>query len=94
MRKMLKSLAVGSLLLLGTGACADLEVVNLNDPDAERSLATAGDVESLISGAYNTWFRGVYDYSGPGMFLSAASFQHTAPWANAGMPPAGIIGRR
>ena len=85
MRISFKHLVVGSLLLFGAGACADLEVVNLNDPDAGRSLATAGDVESLIAGAYNTWFNGVYAYGGPGMFLSNAAFQHNAPWSNAGM---------
>jgi len=93
MRTMLRYLAVGSLLLLGTGACSDLEVVNLNDPDAGRSLSSAGDVESLISGSYNTWFNGVYNYSGPGMFLSNQAFQHTAPWANAGMEQYGRLPR-
>jgi hypothetical protein len=85
MRKTLKHLVIGSLLLVGAGACADLEVVNLNEPDAGRSLSTAGDVESLIGGAYNTWFNGIYAYGGPGMFLSNASFQHNAPWSNSGM---------
>ncbi len=93
MRKWLKYLAVGSLLLLGTGACADLEVVNQNAPDAARSLSSAGDVESLVSGAYNTWFNGVYSYSGPGMFLSNQAFQHTAPWANSGMEQYGRLPR-
>jgi hypothetical protein len=93
MRNAIKNLLVGSLLLLGTAACADLEVVNLNDADAERALATAGDVEALIAGSYNTWFRGVYAYSGPGMFLSNAAFQHNAPWANAGMEVYGRIPR-
>jgi len=85
MRILLKHLAVGSLLLLGAAACTDLEVVNQNDADAERALATAGDVESLIAGSYNSWFSGVYSYYGPGMFLSNAAFQHNAPWSNSGM---------
>jgi len=93
MRKWLKYLAVGSLLLLGTGACADLDVVNQNAPDAARSLSSAGDVESLISGSYNTWFDGVYNYSGPGMFLSNQAFQHTAPWANSAMEQYGRLPR-
>jgi hypothetical protein len=70
--------------LLGA-ACVDLEVTNPNSPDAQRALSTPGDIESLVAGAYNTWFNGNYPYSGPGLFLSNASFQHTAPWANGGM---------
>jgi len=93
MTKTLRTFLVGSMLLLGAGACADLDVVNPNDADALRALASAGDVESLIVGGYNTVFNGVYAYSGPGMFLSNASFQHNAPWANAGMEHYGRIPR-
>ena len=93
MRKTLKHLLVGSLLLLGAGACADLEVVNLNDPDAGRSLSSAGDVESLIKGGYNTWFSGIYSYNGPSPFLSNQAFQHNAPWSNFGMEQYGRLPR-
>ena len=58
MRKAFKVLAIGSLVLFGASACADLEVTNLNAPDAARSLASAGDVSSLIAGGYNTFFAG------------------------------------
>jgi hypothetical protein len=94
MRDIFKYLVVGSMLLLGAAACADLDVVNPNDADASRALATAGDVESLIVGGYNTWFNGVYAYGGPGLFLSNASFQHNAPWANAGMELYGRLPRQ
>ena len=93
MRHSYRNLAVGALLLAGA-ACADLDVVNPNDADAGRALNTAGDVVSLIGGSYNTWFNGVYSYSGPGLFLSNASFQHTAPWANAAMEFYGRIPRQ
>lgn len=86
-------LALGALFVAGATACADLEVTNLNDPDASTALASAGDVESLIAGAYNTWYAGTYSVSGPGMFLSNASFQHNAPWANFGMEVYGRIPR-
>jgi len=69
------------LSLFAIGACADLEVVNLNEPDRERVLASMDDVTSLISASYNTWFHGVYSYAGPGLFLSQAPFQHSSPWA-------------
>lgn len=93
MRKYLKNLAVGSLLLFGATACADLEVVNQNDPDADRSLVTAGDVISLVGGSFNSWFYGNYNYYGPAMATSNAAFQHNAPWANAGMEKYGRLPR-
>ncbi len=93
MRKTLKHLVVGSLLIFSTTACADLEVLNQNEPDAARSLATAGDVLSLIGGSYNSWFYGNYSYYSAGMALSNAAFQHNAPWANAGMEKYGRIPR-
>jgi hypothetical protein len=92
-RNSFKHLVVGSLLLLGGGACADLDVANLNDADAARALSTPGDVESLISGSFNSWFQGVHDYSGSSMFQSNAAFQHTAPWGNSGMEFYGRIPR-
>lgn len=94
MRNLIRNLAVGSMLVLGASACADLDVVNPNDADAARALTTAGDVESLIVGGFNTVHNGVYSYSGPGLFLSNASFQHNAPWANAGMELYGRIPRQ
>lgn len=94
MRHLYRKLAIGALLLVGAAACADLDVANPNDPDTSRALSSADDVYSLIGGAYNTWFNGVYAYSGPGLFLSNASFQHTAPWANGGMEFYGRIPRQ
>jgi hypothetical protein len=73
------------MLSIATAGCADLDVVNPNDADAERALETAGDVEALIAGAYNSWYSGNHSSGGAGPFLSNASFQHTAPWANFGM---------
>jgi hypothetical protein len=43
-------------VLLATG-CVDLDVTNPNNPDRDRVLANAGDVESLIS----TSFQGYYN---------------------------------
>lgn len=84
--KMIRNTAVlSALLLLGAAGCADLAVENPNEPDAERALASAGDVESLIGGAYRTWYLGQDNYDGAGMFLSAMSFQHSFFAANSGM---------
>jgi hypothetical protein len=93
MKKTLKHLVVGSLLVFGTTACADLDVVNPNAADASRALSTPGDVLSLIGGAYNNWFYGNYSYFGSGMAMSNAAFQHNAPWANAGMEKYGRLPR-
>jgi len=78
------TLGLAALLLLGMVGCTELEVTNPNAPDAERALATTGDVESLIAGGFDSWHETLW-YNGPTMALSAASFEHTAPWANAGM---------
>ena len=85
--------AIGALALIAVMGCLDLEVTNPNEPDADRALATPGDIEALVAGAYNVWFTGTYGLSGPGLFLSNASFQHSSPWANFGMDQYGRIPR-
>src|SRR3989338_8700845 len=75
---------LAALLVAGLAACVDLGVQNPNAPDADRALASAGDVESLIAGAYTRWLY-AQDYNGPSMMMSVAAGQHAAPWANAGM---------
>jgi hypothetical protein len=75
---------LAALLLIGMVGCVDLDVQNPNEPDAARALATPEDTEALIGGGFLTW-SSIYMYWGSTMFLSAASFEHTAPWANAGM---------
>ena len=83
---------LAALLLIGMAGCVDLEVQNPNAPDAARALANPGDVESLISGAFNRWLY-VQRYGGPTMFMSNQSGEHVAPWANAGMEYYGRIPR-
>jgi hypothetical protein len=53
--------------LLAMGACSDLAVTNLNEPERDRALASGADVESLISGQYRTYWnlaQGSGDYDG------------------------------
>ena len=76
--------ALAALLLIGMAGCVDLDVANLNDADAERALQTAGDVESLIAGAFDRWLL-TQSYDGSMMWMSNASAQHAAPWGNSGM---------
>ena len=75
---------LAALLLIGMAGCADLDVTNPNAPDAERALASSDDVESLIAGAFDSWLGAVL-HDGPTAFISAMSFEHSAPWANFGM---------
>lgn len=75
---------LATLMLVSMAGCLELEVQNPNAPDASRALATPGDVEALIAGAFNRWlnFQG---YSGATMALSNVAAEHVAPWGNAGM---------
>lgn len=80
-----KGVLVASLLLFGAAGCADLDVRNLNAPDAERALTTAGDLESLVAGAFKQWWTSNGYYGDASFGLSTASFQHSAWPANVGM---------
>lgn len=76
-----KILAVAGMVALTSSACVDLEVTNLNAPDRERALATPGDVEALITGAYRTWWFSQHGWA-PGPALSVGADQHTSSWGN------------
>lgn len=80
----LKIIALIGLLAVVANACADLEVTNLNDPDRQRAIQTPGDVESLISGSFNSVFW-AYQGSYPNCPLSVAANAHASSWGNWGM---------
>ena len=82
--KMRNLVAFAALVALGTAGCADLDVPNLNDPDRERALARASDVEALIGGSFNAWWFANHDWA-PGPALSTMADEHTASWGNFGM---------
>jgi hypothetical protein len=77
----LGALVAGLLLAVGSG-CMDLEVENTMAPDRERALGTADDVESLISGAFNSWWAAQTSIWGAN--LSQVAFQHTGWQGNNG----------
>jgi len=77
--------ATGFMVIFGLAACADLNVVNLNDPDSERALATAGDVESLIAGSFGQWWSQAHSVSGNPPILGNQTFMWTGWPANFGM---------
>lgn len=71
-------------LFVAASGCTDLDVTNNNAPDRDRALATAGDVESLVAGAFHTWWVSNEAHNGSMFFISAASFQHSGWPANFG----------
>jgi hypothetical protein len=81
--RLLRTIGLCTFLLGSAGACADLTVPNLNQPDQSRVIADAGDVETLIANSYLTLFTG-YTFQ-TDLVLSTASFQHSATAANLGM---------
>ena len=89
----MKWLRIGSagLLLFAFTACeslndlGELDVTNQNDPDTERALAAAGDIESLIGGAFAVWHLGTTGHNGdPSMALSTTADELTVSWGNFG----------
>jgi hypothetical protein len=88
---MMKWVRFGSLALLtfaftacgSLGDLTDLEVINENNPDRERALQEAGDIESLISSGFFIWHDGVYEGS-PASGLSVAGEEGSASWGNFG----------
>lgn len=75
---------VAALAFLVAAGCHSLEVTNPNDPDLARALATGGDIESLLGGAFNKWYHAMQDV-GPSVPLSVASDQYESCWGNWGM---------
>jgi hypothetical protein len=52
MKTKIYSIVLSCLLLLFGNSCADLEVVNPNNPDTRRVLATAEDLKGVVAGAF------------------------------------------
>ena len=64
--RVLHGLAAAVAIASFAPACADLAVVNLNDPDLERAVSSPSDVEALISGGFQELVqRGSRRPSGP-----------------------------
>lgn len=89
-----KAMGLAILLLSGAVGCADLEVVNPNDADRERTLGNASDVEALIAGAWSRHYDSRSDNSGPQEFLSLQAFSHSASWNNFCMVPCSGLPRQ
>lgn len=68
---------VGTAVLLTSAACVDLDVTNPNEPERDRALASAADVESLISGQFRSYWDLVQG-SGDGDGSAAATLDALA----------------
>jgi hypothetical protein len=85
MRHSIRKTAALCALLVGLSACADLDVVNPNDPDRGRALASPGDVESLIAGSFGSWWLTASSHLGKNPIMANQSFMWSAFPANFGM---------
>lgn len=78
----LKRTALGAMVVLGLSACQDLDVVNTNQPDAERALANASDVEALIVSAWNPYWSRTHTSGSSLNAMPVIADEMTATYAN------------
>lgn len=72
--------------------CTDLQVDNPNNPDTERALASASDVEALVGSQYQQWWNVEKNY--PAMTLAVMGNSKTSSWGNFGMFNLGAVPRQ
>lgn len=60
-KKQTRIVALLGGLAVGLGGCLDLDVTNTQQPDRSRALAEPSDVESLIAGSFNIFYRAMGD---------------------------------
>ena len=78
-------LSAGVMLVLASGACqTDLDVTNPNNPDVERALATAEDVQNIAISSVNSWYLASTYYE-PYMMLGVTADVLTGNFGNFGM---------
>lgn len=83
--KRLGGLSAGVMLVLASGACqTDLDVTNPNNPDVERALATAEDVQNIAISSVNSWYLASTYYE-PYMMLGVTADVLSANFGNFGM---------
>lgn len=83
--KNLKFLIFASLLLF-TGACAELETENLNNPDTDQVLGNPQDWEGIVASQYQRIWHGVQHWqSGFAFTMGTSADAITSSWGNFGM---------
>lgn len=70
--------------MLSVAACAELDIVNTNNPDIARALASPDDVAKIAKSSVNSWYLTVTDYE-PSMMLQVTADAATANFGNFGM---------
>ena len=81
----LGGLVAGAVLALASGACqTDLDVTNPNNPDVERALATAEDVQNIAISSVNSWYL-TSTYVEPYIMLAVTADALTGNFGNFGM---------
>lgn len=73
-----------ALAIVGCEDLTELNVQNNNNPDTERALANAEDVESLIAGSFLSWWSATQK-SAPSMATTTMADEGTGSWGNWGM---------
>lgn len=82
-----------ALALFGCDSLTDLEVINENNPETLRTLATSADLENLIGGSFLTYWNGT-QHTTPFGILAVLGDENSASWGNWGMNDAGFEPRR
>ena len=80
-------------LLAVFAACQDMDVANVNAPDAERALAEPGDVSALLATGFYRFWNGTQKTS-PGLSMGVAANEMTSSWGNFGMQDLGVQPRQ
>ena len=77
-------LGAAALLGLGSACSTDLDITNTNEPDIERALATAEDVQSIARSTMNSWYL-TSTYVEPYIMLAVTADALTGNFGNFGM---------
>lgn len=80
--RLFRLLSYSALLVIA--ACQDLSVTNPNEPDRERALGNAQDVQALIASSFTPWWR-VAQGSLPGFPFTAMADEFTSGFADYGI---------
>ncbi|MDH5589656.1 MAG: hypothetical protein OEZ65_14185 [Gemmatimonadota bacterium] len=81
--------SVAAVLLLSLSACMDLDITNTDAADRARALSEPGDVESLISGTFRTWWD-LQQGRAPGPAMASMADEITGSQANYGFQDQGM----
>jgi hypothetical protein len=72
---------MGAAAFVVAASCHSLDVVNPNEPDAQRALSDPNAIEAVAGGALRTWFNAYTSLRGAGV-LSAQARNYSSSWNN------------